>query len=121
MDWQNRFNGGRPAAWWDKVFEHPPHAADKKQQGACFSCTEAWTPNSAVGEATVYEILPTMARTLGMPRQVLVHNVCAFGFETDLLRRIKRREPFAAGHLMAYRSAEAKALRGAERATIRMA
>ncbi len=121
LDWQDRFRGGRPAVWWAKVFEKPPHAADYKNPGACFSCTEAWTANSAVGDATLYEVLPLMARTLGMPSQVLVHNVCAFGFETDLLRRIKRRETFAPAHLMAYRSAEAKLLRSAVRTSIRMA
>ncbi len=121
MDWQGKFTGGKPAAWWDKVFEHPPHAANRNQPGACFSCTEGWAPNSPVGDATIYELLPAMARGLGMPRQVLVHNLCAFGFETDLLRRIKRRESFTPAHLMAYRTAEAKATRIADRITIRLA
>lgn len=121
MDWQSKFTGGKPAAWWDKVFERPPHAATRNQPGACFSCTEGWAANSPIGDATIYELLPSMARALGMPRQALVHNLCAFGFETDLLRRIKRREPFSAAHLMAYRSAEAKAVRSTERPTIRLA
>lgn len=121
MDWQNKFSGGKPAAWWDKVFERPPHAANRHQPGACFSCTESWSANSPVGDATIYEMLPAVARALGTPRHVLVHNLCAFGFETDLLRRIKRREPFSAAHVMAYRTSEAKATRSAERVTIRLA
>ena len=121
MEWQNKFSGGKPAAWWDKVFEHPPREASRKNPGACFSCTESWTANSVVGDATIYEILPTVARSLAMPRQILVHNLCAFGFETDLLRRIKRRESFSPAHLMAYRSSEARATRGSERAPVRLA
>lgn len=121
MDWLSKFSGGKPASWWDKVFERPPRAANRHQPGACFSCTESWTANSPVGDATVYELLPTVARALGMPRQVLVHNLCAFGFETDLLRRIKRREAFSASHLMAYRNAEAKAARPVDRVAARMA
>lgn len=121
MDWQKRLCGGRPAAWWDRVFERPPRAADRRQPGACFSCTEGWSHDSVVGDATLYDMLPATARALSMPRHVLVHNVCAFGFETDLLRRLKRCEPFSPGHLMAYRTAEAQALRSSERLGVRPA
>ena len=122
MDWQSKFTGGKPAAWWEKVFESPPRAANRHDPGACFSCTEAWTANSAVGDATIYDVQPAMARSLGMPRRILVHNLCAFGFETDLLRRIKRREPFSPGHLLAFRTAQSKALKAtADAPAVRMA
>ena len=103
------------------MFEAAPRSAGRQAAGACFSCTESYSPGSFGGEAILYEIKAPIARSLSMPKQVAVHNLCAFGFESDLLRRIKRKEAFSAAHLAAYRATETKALRDVARPTVRMA